>query len=321
MKYTVVGDPHVTHKNLNHIEKLFDVVESYGLPVIWLGDQLDTKEVIRGKCVSTWINYFKRSKLKHIVLVGNHDYFNLECQDHSLQFMKQFSNVVVIDEPHTIGNVNFIPYIHNQIDLLAAIKPFKVGSYLFGHLELKDFDFGNGHICANGTDLESFSKFDKVISGHFHKFQAKKNLIYLGTPMSHSFGESDQTKYIGIFDSETGNLDLKIVDFLPQHKTFTINCEAPKATDFEGIDSNNFNRVILTGSEEAITSYCIGSMREEFSQTVKVIKKPTIANLNTSIQITEDASNVTQFNIWATKVGNLNPETIELGLKLLKDAE
>ena len=47
-KYIVVGDPHCTHKSLDKIDKLFDIVEERPEEtIIWLGDFLDTKEVIR----------------------------------------------------------------------------------------------------------------------------------------------------------------------------------------------------------------------------------------------------------------------------------
>src|SRR5690242_16327259 len=208
--YTIVGDPHITHKSLERSKKLFEIVEELGKPVIWLGDMLDTKEVIRGKCQNFLFDYFLRSKLGHTVLVGNHDYFNLDCKEHSLQALSIFPNVVVVDKPIQFDNSLFIPYIHDPLKLDAALKPFENKELnLFGHLEVRDFDYGNGQICTSGTSLERLKGFKRVISGHFHKYQEMGNLVYLGTPMSHSFGESNQIKYIAEFDTYSNILKLQ----------------------------------------------------------------------------------------------------------------
>ena len=66
MKFTIVGDPHAKPGNLNKINHLFDMVETLGNTVIWLGDFLDTKEIIRGKCLNLIHRRLSESKLTHI---------------------------------------------------------------------------------------------------------------------------------------------------------------------------------------------------------------------------------------------------------------
>jgi DNA repair exonuclease SbcCD nuclease subunit len=311
-KYTIIGDPHAKPDNLDKIEKLFNIVESHNNSTIWLGDFLDTKEVIRGKCLNFLYKKLKESKLQHYIIVGNHDYFNLECEDHSLALLKELDNVVIVDEPVFIedNKISMIPYIHDMAKLKATIKKCYSNSTLFAHLELKGFDFGNGHMCDSGLTERSFATFRRTISGHFHKYQIKRNLMYLGTPFSHSFGESNQIKYIGIYDLESDSLDLIETDF-PRHVTLEVNCDI--FTSEQGYEeSNDYIRVILNGTQENIDRFD----RSSYPETTKFIERPTDNEL-IKATIDETLDNTVKFQQWATEIKGLDPETIKLGTEIL----
>ncbi len=227
MNFTIIGDPHVKNGNLDLFWELAKLVEDKGNPAIWLGDFLDTKEVIRGKCINALIDYFKSSKLYHTILIGNHDWFNLDCKEHSLEALKLLSNVTIIDTPaHTPGQIGYLPYIHDREELKKAIKQMEKDHVriLIAHLELPSFDFGNGHICKDGLSLKSLSKFKHVISGHFHKHQQKDNITYPGTPFSHTFGEANQIKCIGTLNTKTGDLKLETTPFR-RHISIEFDCD------------------------------------------------------------------------------------------------
>lgn len=317
-RYTVVGDPHITHKSLDRGAQLFSLVEEIGLPAIWLGDFLDTKEVIRGKCLNALLDYLRASKLQHIVLIGNHDWFNLECEAHSLEALKLLPNVKIVDAPEVIDNMLFLPYIHDQAKLLEVITRFQgLVSTVFGHLEVSQFDFGNGHICTTGLTLDALKGFKRVISGHFHKYQQTGNLTYLGTPFSHSFGETNQTKLIGMYDAETDELKTAETEF-PRHITLEVNCDE---NDFSGItdgkaqgDPKDFYRIILSGLQANIDLF----PRAPFEHlNVKWISRPSDDAIN-NVTIDETVSNESQFSKWATEIRNMDEETLKLGLQILE---
>jgi len=314
-RFTIIGDPHVKNSNLDLARDLFALVEKKGLPAIWLGDLLDTKEVIRGKSLNTWIDYFKSSKLQHFVLVGNHDWFNLDCKEHSLEPLKLIPNVEVIDTPRwTPGGIGFLPYIHDKGQLKELLTKMEQGyvKVLFGHLELESFDFGNGYICKEGLGVKDFSKFSRVISGHFHKYQEKDNVTYLGTPFSHSFGEANQVKYIAEYNATTDDLQLTETPFR-KHVSYEINCDANQPLDLE-TDRSNLHRVILTGSQENIDKF----PREAYNDfSIKWITRPSDYSINDTT-IEDTASNEVQFEKWAREVQKLDDYTIKLGLELLK---
>lgn len=319
-RYCVVGDPHITHKSLDRAAALFELVENIGLPVIWLGDFLDTKEVIRGKCLNALIAYLKSSKLRHIVIIGNHDWFNLECKAHALEALKLIPNVTVVDEPMKIDGLNFFPYIHDKLHLEALLAAFTDRSeVLFAHLEVSQFDFGNGHICTStGIQLDALKNLKRVISGHFHKHQEAGNLTYLGTPFSHSFGETNQVKYIGMYDSETNEFKLAETPF-PQHITIEFNCDDLEddsvVWDYSQLkDPSNFYRIILTGRQENMDRF----PRDLFTNlNIKWISRPSDDIVN-NVSIDETSSNEVQFSKWATEIRKMDPETLKLGLEILE---
>lgn len=311
-KYTIIGDPHATPGNLDKIKQLFEIARELGNPVIILGDLFDTKEIIRGKCLNLVLDLLSESNLIFYILVGNHDWFNLDCEDHSLQALNVLPNVHIIDDVYDHSDFCAIPYIHDQKKLKAAIKKCHSNKPLFAHLELKGFDFGNGYICESGLTERSFATFKKVISGHFHKYQEKGNLIYLGTPFSHSFGESNQDKYIGVYDTETNELELQDSGF-PKHITLEIDCSSNVELRYN--DTDHIVRMILTGSQKSIDKW--KSAAHDIPEGYKIIERPTDQFAN-ELVIDETLDNVAKFKHWAKDIKGLSTETTNLGSDILE---
>jgi hypothetical protein len=303
--YTVIGDPHAKPNNLDKINTLFDIVEDLGLPTIWLGDLLDTKEVVRGKCLNTYIRRFRESKLQHYVLVGNHDWFNLDCKEHSLEPLKALPNVRVVDDFFILdkGQTVLLAYKHNQDLLKAHFSNYK-GKTVFCHADIRGFDYGNGLVSTDGLELADVDGVN-VISGHYHKFQEIGNVTYLGTPFSHSFGESNQDKYIAIFRPGQ-KLELIETPF-PKHVTLELDC-----SKYDGHEApqDDYMRVILRGTQEEIDRV----MRFD---EVKYIEQPTAAAKAATIN--ESESPEVQFSKWAKDIKGYSDEILKLGLEVLSD--
>jgi predicted phosphodiesterase len=319
-KYLIVGDIHCKLDNLNKVNQVFDLVESYNLPTIWLGDLLDSKAIIRAECLSLLYRYFKASKIQHVILIGNHDLISLTSIDHSLETLKSLPNVTIIDQPTVIDGIAYCPYIHSAEELRKAVKGLKT-DVLFAHLDLTGHDMGQGHISEAGVKLADLKHFKTVISGHWHGNVKYGNVEYLGTPFSLSFGESNQTKYLGIFDSETLELELiSTTGYFPRH--ITVEVDLDKNTEIDVIDNAIFNaggiqqedevRVILKGSEEAVRKFD----RSDYNH-IKFIEKITEMG-SEDLKLTESLDNIVKFTEWA-KEKQINQETLSLGLELLKE--
>jgi predicted phosphodiesterase len=309
--YTIIGDVHCTLKNLDKVKELFDIAEGLGNDVILLGDLLDTKSIVRSECLNLYIDCMKNSNLKFKVLVGNHDYHHLECFDHSLQPLKSLSNVEVIDQITTDEN-GFVlfPYRHDVSIIRKVLKEIPDNSIVFGHFDTAGFDYGNGFLCEAGLSLKDFARCKSVISGHFHKYQQEKNLTYLGTPFSHSFGESNQTKYIATFSKDTG-LNL-IETAFPRHVSKTFDCDG--TVDIPGLDTRDYNRIVLVGREENINKFPKDSYAGLNVKYVHDVK--TDGKINS---IKESSDNLEQFLSWAQEIKRLDKNTTDLGLSILRE--
>lgn len=311
---TFIGDPHAKNDNLDNVSKVYDLAESLGNTVITLGDLLDTKSIVQSKCLNFYIKKLSESKLQHYILVGNHDYHNNECLEHSLEPLKRLSNVVVVDKPTVIGNMLLAPYYNDLEKFRKEIlnHPNKESTIVIIHQGVTGFDYGNGFMAENEINLEELQGFKRVISGHFHKCQLKGNLVYPGTPFSHSFGESNQSKCIAQLDSDTGHLNL-INTNLPQHKTLILNCDnVDELSTIYTFTPNDFHRVILTGKEQNIHKF-----QKKLYPTVKFIEQPTVEESGNAIKESDSPEEI--FLKWARDIKKLDDKTISIGLGIIKE--
>lgn len=315
-KFTIIGDPHVQPNNLNKIEKLFNQIELMGNDAIVLGDTFHTKEVIRGKCLNLVYERIKNSKLQWIVLVGNHCWFDAEGTDHALQVFKDLKNVLVVDtltvKYSRDTRMLLLPWLPNDKfrEQLVKAKSMMTNDHyrtvLFIHQGVNNFDFGNGVVESSGIDLEELEDFDLVVSGHFHKRQEEDNLIYVGTPFSHSFGESNQQKYLLTLD--TVDLELNWIETsFPRHITKTVKC--PLVSKPVINSGRDYLRVILTGAQKDIDAF-----PKKNYPGVKFIERPDEEDIQ--LDIREDQSAAQQFKQWAAKK-QLDKKVVKEGLEIL----
>jgi DNA repair exonuclease SbcCD nuclease subunit len=313
--FTIVGDPHIRPDNLAKSEQLFDLVESLNQPVIVLGDLFDTKEVVRAKCLNLAYRKISESKLQWTLLVGNHDLFNLTTPEHSLEVLKALPNVRIIDTLMPFSGMYGIPYIHDRDQLKAELAKIPDGSIVFGHLEVRTFDYGNGLLAESGLEVKDLVRFKRVVSGHFHKFQQLDNLTYLGTPFSHSFGETNQTKYLGVYKPSTDEFNVVETHF-PRHLTIAYdlneNSEALRS-ELAGLE-NDHVRVHLKGTSDQIAKFD----KSQFSDLTIKWENKTSRDDGELVTLEESLDNKTQFITWATNIRKLDSETIQLGLAILE---
>lgn len=308
-KITVLGDLHAKHDNLDKLSELFGFTEQLGQPVIILGDLLDTKELIRGKCLNFYINTFSKSKLQYDIVVGNHDLFSLESEEHALQALSLLPNVRVHDKPHYNSefNIQFLPYCKKLLIVRDWLEQTPRSRIVCGHFDINSFDYGNGFKCDTGLDSDTFIQFPLILSGHYHKHQIRGNIFYLGTPFAQSFGETNQSKYIMSLDTTT--LEYELVEtWFPKYMTVEVDCDS--TLEHPTLDKINSNRVILRGTRENISKF-------NKIDYIKYIESPS--NVVSSISILETKSIEEQFMVWGLTIKGYSEGLVELGLGVLKD--
>jgi DNA repair exonuclease SbcCD nuclease subunit len=148
------------------------------------------------------LHEMKEDGIEMIFLLGNHDIYNLN-NDSLVEAFLPFGQVIKDTGMITIDN--------KKIQLLAYTKDKSAvpqeGDYLITHLDILDFKFDNDYAVQDPSYFtpDQFKHFRTVFSGHYHKFQNKKNIVYQGGPYQLSFGEAGTEKGFVEFDIENDN--------------------------------------------------------------------------------------------------------------------
>jgi hypothetical protein len=121
---------------------------------------------------------------------GNHDLYYKDKRDiHSVEFGKYIPGITIVSKPETINEVTMCPWLVG--DEWKSISK-KDSRYVFGHFELPQFMMNamvqmpdHGEI-----QLDHFNRYELGFSGHFHKRQQKKNMIYIGNAFPHNYADA-----------------------------------------------------------------------------------------------------------------------------------
>lgn len=205
-KILFIGDPHIRHTHLTDGVKLLRWLEETISTldpdlVVNLGDTFDTHSTIRAEVlceVSKHVDIVCSSLKKEMVMVlGNHDMWKPnDYKYHALQVFKgRHKNLHIADDHICMDNISYVPYLHNNI------WPKNTKSIAVTHNTFIGADYGyrTAQDGIHASDVHS----DVVISGHIHKRQQLGKILYPGTPAATSASDTDQTKGILLFDTET----------------------------------------------------------------------------------------------------------------------
>jgi DNA repair exonuclease SbcCD nuclease subunit len=270
IKVLTIGDPHFKVGNVKESEemtqKLINLTkETKPTFIVCLGDILHRHETIH---VAPLMRAEEMIRLLSevaptFVIVGNHDRpnnSNYLTNEHPFNAMKRWNNTYVVDNvvPANIKGYNFIflPYVPpgRFEDAINTIKnnedhnPLENVSALFCHQEF--FGAKMGAIKSQAGDKWPINN-PLVISGHVHDYdRLQSNLIYVGTPMQHAFGDSsDKTVSLftfngdGTWEEERKDLGLikRVIVYLTPEK---INTYEP--------DSDKLVKIVIRGNEAEI---------------------------------------------------------------------
>ena len=102
----------------------------------------------------------------------------------------------------------FIPWIcdDNREDTIFQIDN-STSQIAMGHLEVKGFEMHKGVMNEHGLESNQFRRFEKVLSGHFHKKSDDGHIFYLGTQYQIMWSDYNCPKGFHTFDTDTRELD------------------------------------------------------------------------------------------------------------------
>ena len=325
-KYVICGDLQLQHSNKDKVKSILNQIKSYNLPTIFLGDMLDKRGLIEADCLNLLYDYFyslsdtrEDTNNMNYIICGNHDKINITSEESALSPLSSLENVILVDKPFNSiidKELLFVPYYRDPNEFIKAIndKKYENTKYLFCHQGVKEFTLSSGYSENEAVDLKDLKKFKLVVAGHYHTPQEKENVVYLGSPFSHSFGESNERKRIAIFDDKDGSLEY-IETYLPRHITMEIDVDhhleiGSPVYDF---DPNHYTRVILKGKKTSIDQF-----PKDKYPFVKFIEEPTIEYSRSLLRETQTPKDM--FDKWYKEIKKETDEELyQLGIDILKN--
>lgn len=225
MKVLLITDQHFGVRNdnqhfINHYRKFYSEIvvpflkASKIKTIINLGDTFDRRRYINfmslDEAKEMWFDPVKELGCHMTTLIGNHDiyYKNTLRINSPTELLGEYDNMDIIEEPTTRDfggtDVLLLPWICDQnYDRTLRSITESTAPVCMGHLELNGFEAHPGHVMDKGIDMNIFSKFTKVFSGHYHTKSNKNNCYYLGNPYQLYWNDYGQKRGFHVFDTET----------------------------------------------------------------------------------------------------------------------
>ena len=251
MKIVILGDTHFGargdsldfHKFFSKFyeEVFFPYLKEHNINTIFqMGDLFDRRKFINFNSLYLSRRYFfnicKENNITLHTLIGNHDVaFKNTLEVNSPQLVVgDYDNIIVYKEFATVEfdglPIDVVPWIcdDNEVEIFNHIKKSK-SEVCFGHFEIAGFEMDRGNVCDIGIDKKSFSKYDIVLSGHFHHKSSDGNITYVGTPYEMTWSDYMDTKGFHVFDTETREMEFIANPFTMFNKVTYDD----GATDFE----------------------------------------------------------------------------------------
>ena len=226
MKLAIISDTHCGVRNSSDIflkyqerfysEIFFPYLKEHGITnILHLGDYYEHRKFINFKALNANRKHFlepmRDNGITMDIICGNHDvYFKNTNELCSLKELLGYftSNVNIIMKPSVLDydgcKVGVLPWINNANyeEYTKWIKTCEA-SIIGAHLELKGFEMMAGVTNPHGMNADIFSRFEMVLSGHFHTKSTQGNVTYLGSQMEFTWSDVDDPKYFHVLDTET----------------------------------------------------------------------------------------------------------------------
>lgn len=251
MKLCILGDTHFGARGdsldfHNFFQRFYDTVffpyllENDIKIVVQLGDLFDRRKYINFNSLYLSRKYFfdklKEHEIQLYTLLGNHDiaYKNTLKVNSSTLLLNEYENVMVVDNFHTEVfdgvPIDIIPWIcdDNEDEILKKMNNSN-SQICFGHFEIVGFQSQKGIINEVGVEKNIFSKYDIVLSGHFHMKSNDGQIFYVGTPYEMMWSDYGDPKGFHIFDTDTR--DMKYIQ--NPYRMFNKISYDDAVTDFE----------------------------------------------------------------------------------------
>lgn len=229
MKLAILGDAHFGCRNdsldfHNYFRKFYDEIffpylrENNIKIVFQLGDIFDRRKFINFNSLHLSRRYFfdvcKKENIDLHILLGNHDisFKNTLDINSPCLLISDYDNIKIYRDFCTVDfsstMIDVVPWMceENEQQIVSSVKRSK-SEICFGHFEISGFEMDRGIVCQAGIDKKLLSRYDMVLSGHFHHKSRNDNIIYVGTPYEMTWADYEDIKGFHILDINTRELE------------------------------------------------------------------------------------------------------------------
>jgi len=246
MKYVIIGDNHwgIKKFSLKFFELQYNFYKNQIIPymkennldtIIHMGDLFDNRIIIDINFFDLFVNKFikllKDNNIKFISILGNHDIYYKNRLDVNLVKYITFiyPDFKIIDKITNFDNMTLIPWIISDNEL-----PEEYNDIVLGHFEFQNID----KMISGKYNYSHFNKAKIVISGHYHNFSKKDNVLYVGTPYQLTWNDFGEIKGFYVLDTNSYKLNFIKNKITPIHLKIIYN--------------NKYKKLLLKGFEEDI---------------------------------------------------------------------
>jgi len=264
MKIAILNDTHCGTRNssdifLDYQDRFYTEVffpyckENNIKQILHLGDYYEHRKFVNFKALNANRKHFleplKELGMSMDIIPGNHDvYFKNTNELCSLKELLGYftSNVNICMKPTVLDydgcKVAVLPWINkSNYEEYTKWAMTCNASILGAHLELKGFDMMPGMPNPHGMNADVFSRFESVLSGHFHTKSSRDNVHYLGAQFEMTWADVDDPKYFHILDTETREIEA-IRNPLTIFKKVVYD---DSKTDYDKVDVKQFEKQFI----------------------------------------------------------------------------
>jgi hypothetical protein len=318
MKIALLNDTHfgcrndspafIEYQNRFYNEIFFPYLQQYNInTLIHLGDVVDRRKFINHNTAhnfkKVFFNRLEELNIDTHIIIGNHDtYYKNTNEVNALQNLNINKDAKIYTHATEVEfdglPILFIPWIcdDNEAETVRTIDNTKA-VIAMGHLEVKGFEMHSGHMNEHGLDKSVFKRFEKVMSGHFHKKSDDGHIYYLGTQYEMTWSDYHCPKGFHIFDTQTRELS-RVPNPMLMFKKLTYN---DKETNYDNLDITDYDKhfVKLYISNKTDNDMYERLMDKFYNKinvhAIDVIEDPTDINASVSENILEQGEDTLTF--------------------------
>lgn len=199
--------------NLEYIDWFCDIaIKEKPSHIAFLGDWFENRNAINVRTLNAATEGARRLNalgIPIIFIVGNHDLYHRSNRNiFSTNMFEDLENFNMISEPTKLSDDWFAAPFLFRDEYPTLATEINSHKYVLGHFEFKDFVVtGATRTMDHGPDADLYLGPEFIFSGHFHKRQFNKNVIYIGNTFPTNYGDAgDNERGCCVFDVEANDV-------------------------------------------------------------------------------------------------------------------